>query len=248
MIDALRILHFKRFAELALALRPLTVLTGVNGSGKSSVLHALLLCRQICLSPWLNADLNGPFGLCLGEVLDVLHRGSDEGCLAVEVQGDGNSAVWQFQSREDRSMTLSVEQRPARVPRCLDLPGRVFTYLTAERLGPRDIQSVSSEGPDLLNVGEAGQFAAQVLSLLDRHVVSPGRLCSGEGGHGSSVGAGAVPDLLHQTEEWLGRVVRPILQTHGTVSVLASALTWMLTILIAAPAVWPLPKRTGSFS
>jgi predicted ATPase len=38
--------HFKCFRELTLPLRPLTVLTGVNASGKSTVIQALMLLHQ----------------------------------------------------------------------------------------------------------------------------------------------------------------------------------------------------------
>ena len=46
MLLELKLSAFKCFAELALPLRPLTLLAGVNGSGKSTVLQALVLLLQ----------------------------------------------------------------------------------------------------------------------------------------------------------------------------------------------------------
>ena len=60
--------NFKRFLSLDLEMRALTVLTGINGGGKTSVLHALLLARQASSGspPPDFVQLNGPFGLQLG--------------------------------------------------------------------------------------------------------------------------------------------------------------------------------------
>ncbi len=46
MIDQIQLIRFKRFGELSITSQQLTVLTGTNGSGKTSVIHALLLARQ----------------------------------------------------------------------------------------------------------------------------------------------------------------------------------------------------------
>ena len=50
MITRLDLRHFKCFRELKLPLGSLTLLSGVNASGKSSVLHALGLLQQTLLS------------------------------------------------------------------------------------------------------------------------------------------------------------------------------------------------------
>jgi predicted ATPase len=39
MITSLRLERFKRFNELSLPISSLTVLTGTNGAGKTSVIH-----------------------------------------------------------------------------------------------------------------------------------------------------------------------------------------------------------------
>jgi len=46
MITTARLTNFKCFPELNLELRSLTVLAGINGAGKSTVIQALLAVRQ----------------------------------------------------------------------------------------------------------------------------------------------------------------------------------------------------------
>ena len=46
MIKNLKLANFKCFDELDLELAPLTLITGVNGMGKSSVIQSLLMLRQ----------------------------------------------------------------------------------------------------------------------------------------------------------------------------------------------------------
>lgn len=74
MIRELQIQGFKRFANQTFTLQPLTVLAGMNGTGKTSVVHALILAREA----WRRGDgiveLNGPFGLELGDFDDVLNH------------------------------------------------------------------------------------------------------------------------------------------------------------------------------
>ena len=70
MITSLEIRGFKRFESESFEVRPLTVLTGVNGGGKSTVIQSLLLARLAAMSGGGKAGgtvrLNGPLGLALG--------------------------------------------------------------------------------------------------------------------------------------------------------------------------------------
>lgn len=59
MIARIRLENFKRFRDLSLRTTDLTVLTGSNGVGKTSVLHSLLLARQMTRQPQSYVELNG---------------------------------------------------------------------------------------------------------------------------------------------------------------------------------------------
>ena len=87
MITALGIRNFKRFTTLNLAFRQLTVLTGVNGTGKSTALQGLLLARQAAENPSAHVvQLNGPYGLGLGEALDILHPDADQQEIEIRIE------------------------------------------------------------------------------------------------------------------------------------------------------------------
>jgi predicted ATPase len=98
-----------------------------------------------------------------------------------------------------------VPQR-SKPPPGLVRQGGGFTYLCAERLGPRDLLSVSAEPPDDLGVGVQGEYTAQVLALrrerLSRRqlTVRPPLL------HPDT----DVPLLRTQAEAWASHIIRPI--------------------------------------
>lgn len=209
MIRQLRIGAFKRYASLNLPLGGLTVLTGLNGGGKTTVLHALLLLRQVASRTTLpsEARLNGIWGLALGEAQDVLHNVADpaDGIrLGVELD-DGVVYDWTFTVDETAThqLVLPVRDLPAtKLPDgALNDPGRAFQYLCAERLGPRDTLGVQALDERYLSVGVQGEYLAQVLAVLDRHAVDSQRL------HPQDT---ELHGLKAQTERWLAEIARPL--------------------------------------
>ena len=189
-------------------MRPLTVLTGLNGGGKTSILHALLLARQSSAGspPPDFVQLNGPFGLDLGEVQDVLHLDADpdEG-ISVEIDDEhGVNHRWKFNSADERSLNLRVLERPSVPPAALAGEARRFSYLSAERLGPRDTLGASSVSADDLQVGHRGEFVAQVLAVLERLRISEKRF------NPKTEALGGATTLRQQVEWWLSDIARPI--------------------------------------
>jgi predicted ATPase len=210
VITRLRVSNFKRFLDLSLPLRPLTVLTGMNGSGKSTLIQALLLARQAAhLQDAQVVALNGYLGLSLGEATDVQHAEADEKAeVVVRLEADDEPpAEYRFAApREDRSLNLRVgEPRPAALD-VLRGHGAAFTYLCAERLGPRDQLDVTAEDVADLGVGEQGQYTGQMLALHENEEVRPELRhphTEGPEGHG-------VTTLRAQVEDWASDIIRPI--------------------------------------
>jgi predicted ATPase len=209
MLRNIRFQHFKRFLDTTIPLRPMTVLTGLNGGGKTSVLHGLLLLRQASAGtpPPQFVQLNGPFGLELGELQDVLHRAAEpeDGILLSVDDDSGTTHAWRFDGSDERSLNLEVTGRPPTPPRALAGTARSFTYLSAERLGPRDVLGASSVSNEDLYVGYQGQFTAHVLAALGGKLrVSDGRL------NPRTEESGGVPLLRQQVELWLSDIARPV--------------------------------------
>ena len=208
MITSIRLENFKRFRDLNLRTASLTVLTGANGTGKTSVLHSLLLARQITRQPEQSyVELNGVDTLELGGAEDVIHREASDELAAVEVvDAEGKRWRWSFRAPADtRTLNAAVVDRPVGYAGAITEPPPAFTYLCAERLGPRDVLSASSADVAELGVGSRGEFVAQVLASFERSRVSGGRLVANVDTTETTLSG-----LLHQTESWMARIVRPI--------------------------------------
>lgn len=83
MIKNLLLQNFKSHKYTELKFANLTVLTGINSAGKSSIIQSLLLLRQSYQKGRLTAglDLNSP--LCdLGKGNDVLFRFADSNIIS----------------------------------------------------------------------------------------------------------------------------------------------------------------------
>ncbi|MEV7179365.1 DUF3696 domain-containing protein [Kitasatospora sp. NPDC093679] len=224
MIHELEIKHFKCFDHVNLAMRPLTILTGLNGGGKSTVLQALLLARIAATSPQHTVRLNGPYGLALGTATEVLNRAAAEPAISIRVATHGQAREWVYEFAvpdEPEALHLTSTGIPDTLAPGIGNSPAGFTYLCAERLGPRDALSLSAEEPDEIGVGTQGEFTAQVLALRDTRMVSVRR--------------GVRAELLHpeldsplprlQAEAWTSEIVRPagILAQHAP-GILASTI------------------------
>ncbi len=87
MIRLLHLQNFKCFENQPLDFRPLTLLTGLNGTGKSSVLQSLLLLRQSyqeCLLAGTGLLLRGNL-INIGVGTDALFEGAKEEIISFEL-------------------------------------------------------------------------------------------------------------------------------------------------------------------
>ena len=87
MIRKLRLQNFKCFEDLSLELGSLTLLAGLNGMGKSSVLQSLLLLRQSYLQGILEETglaLNGDL-VSIGTAADALFEEAIEEKIGFEL-------------------------------------------------------------------------------------------------------------------------------------------------------------------
>ena len=181
MLKRLEIRFFKCFEHLRLPLAPLTLLTGPNASGKSSVLQALVLLHQTVREhEWSNRlALNG-WGVRLGRVPDVVDEVSGRNSFLVALEDGDEQVEWAF-AGDRRDMSMRVERLAIRgeavepIPELRYLlpvressPGslarrlRGTSYLTAARAAPQETYALAD--PHSMDVvGAAGEYAASVL-------------------------------------------------------------------------------------
>lgn len=204
MIDSITIRNFKGFEQLGLTFRRLTVLTGVNSGGKSSIVQAILLLHSDRL-PGGGVALNGPHGLALGEGSDVLYARAEEQEIEITVTAAGESGCLLLEVPSDRSAALvTLNEVIPDGMRSMRGEERAFVYLSAERWGPRDTQGVAADFEANLSVGAQGEYTAHVMSQLSRLQVEEERR------HPDTVDAGGVITLGAQVELWMSTIVCPI--------------------------------------
>src|ERR1700681_2143403 len=107
MIREIHLRNFKCFRELNLALSPLTLLAGLNGMGKSSVVQAILLLHQSFESGDLAAGrllLGGDFA-DLGSGVDVLYEDAEQDVIEIGLEVERVASApydYNFYFRYDR--------------------------------------------------------------------------------------------------------------------------------------------------
>lgn len=114
MFHELSLEHVKCFERLDLPVRPLTVLSGLNASGKSTVLQALSLLHQSVVdAEWSGALVLDGSSVKLGAVTDIVDKVHGRRSFVVGLSGEDFSVRWRFgdpasQARE--AVTVSVHE------------------------------------------------------------------------------------------------------------------------------------------
>ena len=184
MLTQIDLKYFKCFEILKLPLRPLTLLSGANASGKSSILQALALLHQtIREHEWSSRLMLNGATVQLGTASDVIDQVHGRRGCEIALLNEEAYYQWEF-SGERGEMSMEVrhihidgthggdwEGEPGGLkhllpashsPHSLTEHLRWLTYLTAERLGPREYYKL--DDPQLTPVvGPRGEYAVSVL-------------------------------------------------------------------------------------
>lgn len=210
IIQWVRLQNYKCFENQLLEFNALTLLSGLNGTGKSSVIQSLLLLRQSYQQNLLRTTglaLNGNL-THIGTAKDALFEGAKEDVIGFDLElGDGvTKGTWRF-NYDRESDVLSLASRDPEVSDSTLSPnniyrsslfGSAFHYLQAERIGPRRFFETS----DFLvrqrrQLGSAGEYTAQFLAIFGKENMGNSVL-----GHPEA----ASNTLQDQVEAWLGEV------------------------------------------
>ncbi|MFE9579800.1 DUF3696 domain-containing protein [Nocardia sp. NPDC006044] len=149
MLTDIRLQNFKAFADQNIPLRQITLLSGLNSSGKSTVLQALALLRQSYTAGVLsNRDtgllLNGEL-VELGTGKDVRHEAwvptsKTKGGIAITVSDDDHDLAFTAAYAPEQDLLSIVDDLLSFVPEKLDRRSRLFNqhfqYLRADRINP----------------------------------------------------------------------------------------------------------------
>ena len=207
MIRYLQIENFKSLKQVALPIEKLNLFFGMNGTGKSSVIQALLLLRQ---SYW-SRHVRGLYGLNingdliqLGTSSDILCQGAEEGQLRFYIGFDKDRKIDAHFSVADNVSPSSVMKidriNHAMVPFAEEesLFGKGFCYLGAEHIRPQNTYNAAQWDREGINpLGNHGEYAVPFLSLEGDSFRVPDELC---------LDSGKTNSLFDQTSAWISEL------------------------------------------
>lgn len=201
----LTIENFKCFSEKTkIKLGKITICLGSNSVGKSSVIQACILLRQIYEQAILFKDtkvreytiqLNDLYGLQLGDSEHIKSSKSRED-IALKIDDYEYSFVSNNQSPME--MLVRNEYNIAKMSSDGGLFSKGFYYLNAERIGPRNYQTINSKMMD--NCGVYGENAVHLLSVLGNRKVNESKCYSMDVDK-------KVNTFSKQTEYWMDYII-----------------------------------------
>ena len=178
MIDRIALQNFKCFDQLALRIAPLTLLCGVNGSGKSSLIQSLLVLYQSSTTGDLRRGvlvLGGEF-TDIGTGQDVLFEDATEDVIAFELHHCRLiPCKLTFHYSRDADRLIADKEGL----HCLDMWSEVppiggsFIYVNAERIGPRKVYNQSETFARSGHLGARGEYALNYLAARQDEYLPP---------------------------------------------------------------------------
>lgn len=206
MIQELRIEHFKCFDDQVIPFGNITVLTGNNGTGKSTVIQALLLLRQADDVGSLNSriPLNGHL-VNIGTASDALFVGSQEDTMSFSlVYSEFPEQIYSWLLKYDKEAPHQHFMDCSFVAKTSPNSGPFIprlTYLTAERWGPRLTYPMSESPKEEMTVGASGEFTAHCLAEFGQDpITNPKLALPNEDGFINTT-------LLNQTQLWMRKLI-----------------------------------------
>lgn len=169
-ISSVHLRNMKCHKELNLPLGSITLLSGLNGGGKSSCAQSLLLMRQSQEQDELSKGrlaLNGDL-VSLGLAKDVLYEDAESDTVSFGIGwSDGQRVDLNFDYQKAQDI-LWMSKPPALIDR-LPFAGDIH-YASADRVGPRSAWPISDYTVQVLEqMGTRGEYVPHYLSVYGRN-------------------------------------------------------------------------------
>ncbi|MEY8742381.1 DUF3696 domain-containing protein [Bacillales bacterium AN1005] len=195
IINNLSLTHFKSFKKEKLDFKPITLLTGANGVGKSSIIQSLLLAKNTSenihrFKRW-EVELNGPFHLSLGQANTVLSYMHEYNKIEIELELHSKPIryIYDVDPIKNPYSLLINKTQSTGTPYLQDVP---FHYLHAERLGPR--KGLPFNPTSWIYTGYQGEFVNHAIDRADQMSISVPQSLFAES---------ALPRFSTQVEAWM---------------------------------------------
>lgn len=176
MLEAIELHNFKSAKKLSIKLAPLTVLTGLNGSGKSTVLQAIALLKQSLKQNFPTQEL-----LLRGELVRL---GRSEDVRFENATNDEIGFVISTPNGTTRMFAPTIPGVDILQLRCEGDVSDVITqletgfqFIQADRITPApQYEQAGTKERQLGWLGCAGEYAVDFLMRNETMKVSPARL------------------------------------------------------------------------
>ncbi len=168
MLETISIKNFKSLKDETFHLNNLTVFSGLNGMGKSSVIQCLLLLRQSFeknMLPDKGLALVGDY-VKLGNGSDILSVDAEDEHIEYNLSWSGSTAL-SLSFKYKPQSNLQAIKRKKQNGDCYaeSLFTSSFQYLSAERISPRSAFEVSDyDVNDLNSLGVTGEYTAHFIA------------------------------------------------------------------------------------
>lgn len=187
-IKKVKVKNFKILKSIHLELSNLNLVTGVNSSGKSSFIQALLLLKQneeilkllslhsaiknsknfdihnsFTLTEKFNLSINGEY-ISIGDKRKIFHQDSYLENIEISLLSDDGT----FDFKLDKDITADISNKIEQKFRLINLFAEDFQYVSTNRVTPSTSYELSDISVNKNLIGNSGEFVAHYLDM-NRH-------------------------------------------------------------------------------
>lgn len=208
MLRNLRIQNFKSFDNEKINLSNLTLLTGSNCSGKSSVIQALLLlAHNIDKKEQIINKQASPinsYKVSLGDFSEIRNRNKNAKEILIEAIDEKGTATAKISLGSEQGCIANTSVNNDSLLRIFDSKNRKIHYLSANRIGVQDLYNKNINNFD--KYGMLGEFA---IDYLNNHRSEPL--------NSNLVYDKSSPTLSTQVDYWLQYILNTNIETEEIV-------------------------------
>jgi predicted ATPase len=187
--------HFKSIKNMEMKFAPITLLTGANGVGKSSLIQSMLLAKNTSenihrFKRW-EVELNGSYNLSLGRAQNVLSLMHEHNQIQIMLGSDSHQLIYTYDVDPiNHPYSLQINQKLSSGD--ISLQDVNLHYLHAERLGPR--KGLPFNPTNFLSTGFQGEFVNHAIDRADQKSLLV---------HKALFAESALPRFSTQVEAWM---------------------------------------------